>query len=389
MQKALSKTNFFLIFGTVLEYFDYVLFMELSFFISKIFFPGNMMSYFYIFSVGYGARFVGVLMLSMIKRDLGKIMQYCIFTMAVSTLLISLLPCYHSVGLLATVSFIILRFIQSLSYSIEFPTAITIQAKQEDSHSKIGTVIASSTTGGVLANVCALLLLRVFSEAQILSFAWRIPFLVSGLIGLTLCRIRISNVSEQLDLSTYHLNTSHLFNNVEKIVQNTKILLFPCFLIVSYIYFPTFFRNHGYKNLYYIFKYKTIVLALSILFVTLAGKFMDKRQDRPIDLQLLQKLFIVAWSVSLILSLMHIFGVILLMLTTQVSIAFYFQLGLKNLLRNSSLALSTLIYNLSMFLASLLTLFLDYSISMLIIPLFLSLLFTLCYAQNGVDETDY
>ncbi|MCA9747917.1 MAG: hypothetical protein KC414_02310, partial [Romboutsia sp.] len=122
---------------------------------------------------------------------------------------------------------------------------------------------------------------------------------------------------------------------------------------------------------------------------TLAGKFMDKRQDRPIDLQLLQKLFIIAWSVSLILSLMHIFGVILLMLTTQVSIAFYFQLGLKNLLQDSSLALSTLIYNLSMFLASLLTLFLDYSISMLIIPLFLSLLFTLCYAQNGVDETDY
>ena len=76
---------------------------------------------FFIFAVGYLARIVGALIFGYWGDKLGRIYSFkkTVSIMAISSIVIGFLPTYESVGILAVIFLIILRFIQGISYGGE------------------------------------------------------------------------------------------------------------------------------------------------------------------------------------------------------------------------------------------------------------------------------
>jgi MFS family permease len=108
---------------------------------------------------------------------------------------IGLLPTYGSVGAIATVALVVLRFIQGFALGGE-STAASLMALETSPHGQRGfsaaVIQAAGPVGVVLASFAALAISRL-PEADLLSWGWRVPFLVSAvLVALGLyMRLRI------------------------------------------------------------------------------------------------------------------------------------------------------------------------------------------------------
>ncbi|QEK38449.1 MFS transporter [Candidatus Cytomitobacter primus] len=412
--KKNSKSSIFTYLGTLLEYYDYILFMEFAHFISKIFFPENMNSIFYIFALGYASRFIGIFIISLLSNQKEQILKISVLLMSVSTLVIALMPSYSSIGITATCLLIGLRFLQSVSYAVEFPSAIKIASdNDENQNSKIGMVISSTTVGAILASLSSWTLLYFCSKEQILSYYWRIPFMISGLFGLLLFRMRSFNTNKITQVQR-SITEFSIISSFKPIVNSVLIMVFTSFLIVNYLYFPQFFAKHGYTDLYFIHKYKLIMLCSSILFVTVIGKILDRMDkkrkinaisnenfNQPINnddlnnltsnnfvyntnILYIYRIFIIVWTGLVLLSMTNKIGIVLLMLFSQLSIAFGMHYGLKNMVKQcgENIIASIIAYNLSMFLGSLIVSFATNWAYMVIIPLALSSVFTFRLYKN-------
>src|SRR5690606_1747461 len=108
-----------------------------------------------------------------------KMFAVSLFLMAAPTLLIGLLPSYHSVGLLAPVLFLICRILQGLSIGGEAPGAF-IFCSEHVTKSRIGLacgLIMSGFCVGILLGALTAKLLTTYMPADDLSsWGWRVPF---------------------------------------------------------------------------------------------------------------------------------------------------------------------------------------------------------------------
>ncbi|QEK37795.1 hypothetical protein FZC35_00090 [Candidatus Cytomitobacter indipagum] len=356
--------------------------MQLSYFISKVFFPENFNSMFYLFSAGYAARFFGIFAISFFRHDQEKILKASLLIVSVSSLIISIMPTYQSIGLVSTYVLITLRLLQSISYAVEFPSAVCIAS---ESSSKIGLVISSATVGSILANLSPWILLLFFNSQQILDFYWRIPFMISGALGLILFRSRSVNY-EMIERVRKSMSQFNFISHSKGILNSINTLLFPGFLIIAYMCLPQFYTKYGYSDLYFIYKYKLIMLVFSIICVSIIGKLMDSNKNKIFNesgILHVHRYFVILWTAIASLSLMCKFGAILLMAFMQFCIAFSFQYGLKNMRSQcrGSIFASIIAYNTSMFIGSFASSFISFAY-MIIIPLSLGSLFAFQINKN-------
>lgn len=187
--------------GNVLEWYDFALYGFFAPIIAKLFFPSDnqitgLLATFGIFAVGFMMRPVGAVIFGILGDKLGrkKALEISVIMMAVPTTLIGVLPTYESVGILAPILLTIIRLIQGVSVGGEFTGSISYVVENAP-HPPGRRGFYSSWTvfsllGGILlGSAIASLVTNVFSDAQLHSFGWRLPFLlglVIGLIGLYL-----------------------------------------------------------------------------------------------------------------------------------------------------------------------------------------------------------
>ncbi|MEO0348406.1 MAG: MFS transporter, partial [Pseudomonadota bacterium] len=88
---------------------------------------------------------------------------------------------------------VLCRFIQGMSYGAELPGAITISSEFNNERQQgvgSGIVISSIAVGSIVANLFMTFFASYFTKQEILDFAWRIPFLLGGLMGFSIFIIR-------------------------------------------------------------------------------------------------------------------------------------------------------------------------------------------------------
>jgi MFS family permease len=107
--------------------------------------------------------------------------------MAIPTLLIGLLPTYQSMGVVAPLLLLAMRIMQGAAIGGEAPGAWVFVAEHARP-GKVGIALGLLTSGlsfGILlGSLTATSLSQIFSPAQIVAGAWRIPFLIAGVFGL-------------------------------------------------------------------------------------------------------------------------------------------------------------------------------------------------------------
>lgn len=181
--------------GGALEFYDFIIFVFFATVVGQLFFPAEMPEWlrqvqtFGIFAAGYLARPLGGLIMAHFGDLLGRkrVFTLSIFLMAVPTLCMGLLPTYADIGIAAPLALLALRVVQGAAIGGEVPGAWVFVAEHvSDRHTGFAcsTLTAGLTAGILLGSITATLINHLFSPQQVADYAWRIPFLLGGVLGL-------------------------------------------------------------------------------------------------------------------------------------------------------------------------------------------------------------
>ncbi|GAB2725364.1 MFS transporter [Kitasatospora kifunensis] len=189
--------------GTTIEWYDYFLYGSAAALVfGKLFFPksdpltGTLLA-FLTYAIGFAARPIGALVFGHFGDRLGrkKLLVVSLLMMGTATALIGCLPTYNSIGIGAPVLLTTLRVIQGFALGGEWGGAVLLVSEHGDPKRR-GFWASWPQGGAPLGNLLAVgaltLLANVQTNAAILAWGWRIPFLFSAvLVGVGLW-IRLS-----------------------------------------------------------------------------------------------------------------------------------------------------------------------------------------------------
>ena len=205
--------------GTSLEWYDFFVYGTAAALVfNKLFFPsfeplvGTLLA-FTTYAVGFAARPLGGIIFGHYGDRLGRknVLVVTLLVMGLATFLIGLLPTYATIGRWAAVLLVALRFVQGLGLGGEWGGAVLMSMEHGDparrglnaSWPQVGVPAGLLLANGVLALISALT-----SDAGFLSWGWRVPFLLSGVLVLVGLWIRLT------------ISESPLFEEIEQ--EHTK-----------------------------------------------------------------------------------------------------------------------------------------------------------------------
>lgn len=268
----LSKLFFPTLMGNVLEWFDFILLIYFIDEIAILFFPistnhvAGLLKASGLFALGFIGRPLGSLLLGYYADQFGrkKILLFSTGILALSTTLIGLLPTYSQLGITATIMLIAIRFIQGFCISGELntATAFLIEHTENKQHGFAGSLlIASSSLGICLAAIFSFMLHHYLNHTSLLTFGWRIPFLIGGLLGVITFLLRWRLPESPVFLHSQPQSLRIHFNNAW---QYRKTIL-PILLMISAPAVSNYFLS-GYFNVF--LKQQNIIHENTILLIS-------------------------------------------------------------------------------------------------------------------------
>lgn len=176
--------------GTAMEFMDFQLYsLAAAIVFNKIFFPDvspavGLIAAMATYGVGYVARLAGAVYFGRMGDRIGrkKVLYLTITLMGASTTLIGVLPTYQAIGLLAPILLVVLRLIQGFGAGAEIAGATVMLAEYAPPQRRglVASLVSLGTNSGTLAaSGLWALLVAVLSEDQLLTWGWRLPFLLS------------------------------------------------------------------------------------------------------------------------------------------------------------------------------------------------------------------
>jgi MHS family shikimate/dehydroshikimate transporter-like MFS transporter len=176
--------------GTTIEWYDFFLYGTAAALVfGDLFFPGSSpligtLSAFGTFAVGFAARPLGGIVFGHFGDRVGRkaMLVTSLLIMGLATFLIGCLPTHASIGILAPVLLVLLRFAQGIGVGGEWGGAV-LMAVEHAPKGKRGFYGAwpqmGVPAGLLLSTVTFLTVQNATTEDQFLAWGWRIPFLVS------------------------------------------------------------------------------------------------------------------------------------------------------------------------------------------------------------------
>jgi MFS transporter, MHS family, metabolite:H+ symporter len=192
--------------GTAMEFMDFQLYsLAAAIVFNKIFFPDvspaiGLIAAMATYGVGYVARLAGAIYFGRMGDRIGrkKVLFITILMMGASTTLIGVLPPYAAIGIFAPILLVVLRLVQGFGAGAEIAGATVMLAEYapRERRGLIASLVALGTNSGTLAaSGLWAILIAVLSEEQLLSWGWRLPFLLSFLLMIFAVWLR-SNLKE-------------------------------------------------------------------------------------------------------------------------------------------------------------------------------------------------
>jgi metabolite-proton symporter len=201
--------------GTSLEWYDFFIYGTAAALVfNQLFFPtfeplvGTLLA-FTTYAVGFVARPLGGLVFGHYGDRLGRknVLVVTLLLMGIATFAIGLLPTYATIGVWAPILLVALRFLQGLGLGGEWGGAVLMTLESGGANRRglnaswpqVGVPLGLLLANGILALMGA-----VTDEPAFLSWGWRVPFLLSGLLVVVGLWIRLT------------ISESPLFREVEQ-----------------------------------------------------------------------------------------------------------------------------------------------------------------------------
>ena len=188
--------------GTTIEFFDFYIYATAAVLVfPRLFFPTTdpaaaTLASLATFGVAFLARPVGAILFGHFGDRIGRkaTLVLALLTMGLSTFAIGALPGYQTLGIAAPVLLALCRFGQGIGLGGEWGGAVLLAVENAPPNKRalygmfpqLGAPIGFLLSGGVF-----LLLSQRLTEAQFLSFGWRLPFLASAALVLVGLYVRL------------------------------------------------------------------------------------------------------------------------------------------------------------------------------------------------------
>jgi metabolite-proton symporter len=194
--------------GTIIEWYDYNLFATASALVfPHLFFPqfspvAGALASFATFFVAFAARPVGAAIFGHYGDRAGRkaTLLVTLLMMAISTMVIGVLPPYSVFGIAAPVLLVLSRLVQGVALGGEWGGAVLLALEHgpKDKRGLFGSLPQIGSPAGTLAASGSVALFGLITGAAFTSWGWRLPFLVSVLLAAVgmFIRVRVSESPE-------------------------------------------------------------------------------------------------------------------------------------------------------------------------------------------------
>jgi MFS transporter, MHS family, shikimate and dehydroshikimate transport protein len=192
MSKNINKITFASAFGTLFEWYDFLIYGTAAALVfNLVFFPNydpvvGMLLALLGFSLGFIARPIGGIIFGHFGDKIGRknTLMATMLLMGASTFAIGLLPTYETIGVWAPILLVTLRLLQGIAFGGEWGGAsvMILEHAPKDRRGFYGSFIQVGYPAGVLVATGMFALVTQMPEEDLISWGWRIPFLVSALL---------------------------------------------------------------------------------------------------------------------------------------------------------------------------------------------------------------
>lgn len=192
-KKVPLKVAFSSFLGNFIEWFDYATYTYFAITIGQVFFPessvDSTLMAFAIFALSFVFRPLGAAFWGSMGDKKGRkwSLSVSILCMTAAAFLIGCLPSFETIGIASPLLLLALRSIQGFSAAGEYSGAAVFLAEYAPANhrGKYCSLVAASTACGLFAGSTAALIIKMsMPEIDVISWGWRIPFLLAGPLGV-------------------------------------------------------------------------------------------------------------------------------------------------------------------------------------------------------------
>jgi len=227
--------------GTTIEFYDYYIYaFAAALVLGQLFFPSenpmlSTMAAFGSFAVGFIARPFAGMVFGHLGDRLGrkKMLLVTIVLMGVATSCIGLLPTYAQAGIWAPIGLVLLRLLQGISVGGEWGGAVLMASEHAPKGRKVffASFAQWGSPAGLLLALIAFRLITEMEQEALMSWGWRIPFLMSGVLMIVGLVIRFG-VPESPEFTEVKENDQTSDNPVREVLRTGwKQILFAALAV--------------------------------------------------------------------------------------------------------------------------------------------------------------
>ncbi|MFE4503771.1 MFS transporter [Rhodococcus sp. NPDC056743] len=286
--------------GTVVEYYDFGIYGYMATTIAALFFVSSdpnaaLLGTFAAFAVAFFLRVPGGIFFGHIGDRYGRknALSWTILLMVIATAGMGLLPTYATLGMWATSILVLARCLQGFAAGGELGGANAFVSESAPARwraTQTSMVNTGTYLGSLVASLIALGLTSVFSEEQVLEWAWRLPFLLSLLIGGIGIWIR-SQMEDTPQFEELKEKGETESLPIKELLRSSggsvvKIILLGALITGGYyiasVYAATYLQTAGGHSKQVAFLSTSLALVLGVITLPIAGYMADKYGRRPV-----------------------------------------------------------------------------------------------------------
>nr|WP_228823217.1 MFS transporter [Nocardia blacklockiae] len=286
--------------GTVVEYYDFGIYGYMATVVATLFFVSEndtaaLLGTFAAFAVAFFLRVPGGIFFGHIGDKYGRksALSWTILLMVIATVIMGLMPTYVTLGVWATAALVLARCLQGFAAGGELGGANAFVSESAPARwraTQTSMVNSGTYLGSLVASLVALALTSLFSHDTILSWAWRIPFLLSiviGVVGIWI-RNRMEDTPQFEELAekgeTKKLPVVELLSTSGGAVL--KIVFLGALITGGYyiasVYAATYLQTAGGHSSTLAFLSTSLALVLGVITLPIAGYLADRYGRKPV-----------------------------------------------------------------------------------------------------------
>ncbi|WP_031469171.1 MFS transporter [Sciscionella sediminilitoris] len=280
--------------GNFVEWFDSGAYAVMSATIAGLFFPqydpaAALLATWAVFAGGFIARPIGAIVFGYFGDRIGrnKMLAASVLCMSGATFLIGVLPPYSVLGIAAPILLFLLRAVQGFSTGGEYTggSAFIMEYAPDGKRARYASPIPMTVgIAAVAGSLVGVLLTSGLSEAALLSWGWRIPFLLAaplGLIGLYL-RSRVEDTPVFRALEQHDAVPRTPLRNAVRLCGKQILTLFGYSITnaVAYYLMSSYMIAYMSENLHYSKASAMLTSVVAMLVYSIACPFLARASDR-------------------------------------------------------------------------------------------------------------